>query len=77
VVEEDFGGGVKLTTRVAPIVSEERQRLEVTLKATGLPKPPLPPGGRDPEQPEGAPRGPLDSATRVYERAGGGELGRL
>ena len=77
VVEEDFGGGVKLTTRVAPIVSEERQRLEITLKATGLPKPPRPPGGRDPEQAECAPRAPLDSATRVYERAGAVGLGRL
>jgi hypothetical protein len=61
-VEEDFGGGVKLVTRYAPIVSENRQRLEVSLEASGLPKPPAGanrPGGRT---------GPIDSVTRVYER---------
>lgn len=70
IVDEDFGGGVKLTTRVAPTLSEERQRLEVTLKAAGLPKPPRPPGGsRDADAAEdGAPRGPRDNATRIYER---------
>lgn len=54
VVQEDFGGGVKLTTRLAPIESENRPRLEVTLKAEGLP-------GR-------APGGPANGTTRVYER---------
>ena len=66
VIDEDFGGGVKLNTRVTPIVSENRQRLEVKLKAVGLPKRP---GGGDPDAPEGgAGRGPLDSVMRVYER---------
>lgn len=69
VVEEDFGGGVKLTTRAAPIVSEERERLEVTMTAAGLPKPPDR-GGRPPEDDERRPRrGPIDHVVRVYERA--------
>lgn len=69
VVEEDFGGGVKLTTRAAPIVSENRERLEMTLKVDGLPKPPSR-GGRPPEDEDGRPRrGPIDQVVRVYERA--------
>ena len=63
VLEEDFGGGVKLLTRFAPIVSEEQPRLEVTMKASGGPKPPDRPQ-RDGE----ASRGPADSVTRVYDR---------
>lgn len=59
VVEEDFGGGVKLTTRYAPVVSEERERLEVTLQASGL-RPT--PSRRDGSQ------GPMDGVTRIYER---------
>ena len=63
VLEEDFGGGVKLLTRFAPIVSEERSHLEVTMKSSGGPKPPP-----QPERDGEAPRGPIDSVTRVYER---------
>lgn len=66
VIDEDFGGGVKLNTRVAPIVSENRERLEVKLKAAGLPKRP---GGGGPDAPDGGTgRGPIDSVMRVYER---------
>ena len=68
VVEEDFGGGIKLTTRVAPIVSENRERLEVTLKAAGLPKRPGGGGGRPPDGGNGGVRPQLESVTRVYER---------
>lgn len=69
VVEEDFGGGVKLTTRATPVWSENRERLEVTVTAAGLPKPPDR-GGRPPEDQEGRPRrGPIDHVVRVYERA--------
>lgn len=73
VIEEDFGGGVKLTTRATPVLSGDHRQLEVTLKAAGLPKRPGPPGGgRPPEAGEEGrgPRGPIDSATRVYERIG-------
>jgi hypothetical protein len=69
VIEEDFGGGVKLTTRAVPVLSGDHEQLEVTLKATGLPKEPGPPGGgRRPPDEGGPARGPLDAATRVYER---------
>jgi hypothetical protein len=67
IVEEDFGGGVKLTTRVAPIVSENRERLEITLKAAGLPKRPNG-GGPPPDGGNGGGRPQLESVTRVYER---------
>ena len=68
VVEEDFGGGIKLTTRVAPIVSENRERIEVMLKAAGLPKRPGGGGGRPPDGGNGGVRPQLESVTRVYER---------
>jgi hypothetical protein len=63
VLEEDFGGGVKLLTRFAHNVSEELSRLEVTIKASGGPKPPP-----RPERDGEALRGPIDGVTRVYER---------
>jgi hypothetical protein len=63
VLEEDFGGGVKLLTRFAPIASDEEPRLEVTMKASGGPKPPT----RTERDGEGS-RGPTDGATRVYDR---------
>jgi hypothetical protein len=71
VIEEDFGGGVKLTTRVTPVLSGDHEQLEVTLQAAGLPKQPGPPGGsRRPadESDPGAWRGPTDTAIRIYER---------
>jgi hypothetical protein len=71
VIAEDFGGGVKLTTHVAAVLSGDHRQLEVRLQATGLPKRPGPAGSRRPEDegaPGRAPRGPLDSATHIYER---------
>ena len=68
VIDEDFGDGVKLTTRATPVLSGDHEQLEVTLKATGLPKPP---GGQRPDPNAwegGTQRGPIDSATRIYER---------
>lgn len=67
VIDEDFGGGVKLTTRVAPMVSENRRRLEVKLTAAGLPKRPGRGGDTDARD-GGAGRGLLKSVTRVYEQ---------
>jgi hypothetical protein len=71
VIEEDFGGGVKLTTRATPVLSGDHEQLEVTLKAAGLPKRPGSSGGGRPPDEGGesrAPRGPIDTATRIYER---------
>ncbi|HTM33663.1 MAG TPA: hypothetical protein VL263_20260 [Vicinamibacterales bacterium] len=69
VIEEDFGGGVKLTTHAAPVLSGDHEQLEVTLQAAGLPKHQGPPGGGRPPQGEsGQHRGPLDSAIRIYEK---------
>jgi hypothetical protein len=68
VIEEDFGGGVTLTTRLAPTSVAGRERLEVSLKGNGLPKPPDR-GGR-PVETGGRPGAPpLSEVLRVYERA--------
>jgi hypothetical protein len=61
-LEEDFGGGVKLLTRFTHTVSEELSRLEVTIKASGGPKPPP-----RPERDGEALRGPIDGVTRVSQ----------
>jgi hypothetical protein len=73
VVEEDFGGKVTLVTRYAMVVSEARERLEVTIRARGLPRMADRPGGRGmPPRDGGDPTvqrpGPPDAVTRVYER---------
>jgi len=67
VVEEDFGGGVKLTTRYAPVTSEGRERLEVTLEPSGLRR-----GPRMRER-DDAGNGPGRGVTRVYERQAAGD----
>ena len=71
VIEEDFGGGVKLTTRATPVLTGDHEQFEVKLQAAGLPKPPRPPGGGqhpDDRVESRAPRVAMDSTTRIYER---------
>jgi hypothetical protein len=68
VIKEDFGAGVTLTTRLAPTSVGGRERLEVSLKGNGLPKPPDH-GGR-PVETGGRPSAPpLSEVLRIYERA--------
>jgi hypothetical protein len=63
VVDEDFGGGVKLTTRIAPVEDASTRQIEVVLKATGLPKGSQMPPRRDSDD------RPRDSVRRVYDAA--------
>lgn len=70
VVEEDFGGGVTLTSRYEPVAGEGAQFLEVTLMATGLVRPRRA-SGVDLRNEVDAPRSPASPSVvlRVYERA--------
>jgi len=67
VVEEDFGGGVRLTTRYAPILEGDEAQLEVTLKPDGLK---VPGDGRGRPNRDGAGNGtPMTrEVTRRYRR---------
>lgn len=69
VVEEDFGGGMKLTSRYEPVAGEGAQFLEVTLNATGLPKLRRPGADSADGLDAATSRMSPDGVLRVYERA--------